>query len=98
MDLEVIMTVKIKATKTQNYAQKDPSKPCVLLVEGATYDLSDQLAARVVELKGGEPVKSVVSEIPEEKLEKVKVSEIQVENKEQKATAKIKRTPGQTKK
>lgn len=55
---------KIKATKTERYAQHQPQLPQYPLVEGVEYDLPDALADRVVELGGGVPVVEQV-ETPE---------------------------------
>lgn len=95
--------LKLKATKTDRYAQRDPSKPQHLLIKDREYDLPDELAKRVVELKGGKLVKVPVEKSEEDSEEKVAPTEQpapKVETKESKTpqAQSTKRTPGQPKK
>lgn len=94
--------LKVKATKTDRYAQRDPSKPCVLLIKDGEYELDEQLASRVKELGGCEIIGEVVEKVetPESKSKEVETPENKlekVENKERQQPVK-QRAPGQTKK
>lgn len=58
--------ITIEATKTQKYAQHDPSLPQVFCLAGKTYTLSARLAERIIELDGAKRVREEVSK-PDEK-------------------------------
>lgn len=62
--------VRIKATKTERYAQQPVHLPHLALVKGQEYELNEVIAARVVELNGGEYVTDDIK-TPEDKQEQL---------------------------
>lgn len=58
---------RVLATRTDRYARDKAYLPQELLIKGVEYDLDDAIAARVIELEGGEYVTDEI-ETPEDGL------------------------------
>ena len=92
----------VKATKTQRYAQKDPSAKQFFLIKDQEIDLPDELAKRVIELNGGVLIELSSEEEDSEdselkNIEPPEKPELSIETKER-GEDKSRRTPGRPKK
>lgn len=79
-------TVRVKATKTDRYAQSEPCLPQIFMMEGQIYTLPREFAMWVISLNGAEMVEDTeeddFTEEADENLSDVETSSINIESKE----------------